>query len=451
MPINSQNFIASIKNFIWNTAERPSTQTLFQDLEYQCERLSPIAIVSAFVIWLPYIPIDIQILPEVPVLVLIRVGFTLVGLVSFAILMSKPFQYWGFVIGILLVVYMLWGAATVAILSNGAPAYIGGFILCLLVVTFAAPLPLSWIFGIFTLSYVYLFGGFWLFNVSLDSHLQRYSIQDLTTVILVSYGFSAIQYRVRKANFIRSKTFEEKKTESNRLLQSIIPKSISETQGQLKPNRFENVTILFTGFERFSEIAGSLPADETVNQLNKLFIQFSEICDNHQVEKIKTVGDRFIACAGLPKSSVTHAIDCCLVAVKIQSLMQEFNTKNAKQGLPQWRLRIGIHSGPVIAGVIGQRKFLYDIWGQTVNIASMLEENSVTNRINISRSTYDLVKNGFECSYRGISQTASKSKIDMFFLEGIQPYFSVKGQGKTANQDFVTFYKQILSNKLKEK
>ena len=439
-----------IKNLFWNTAERPFPKTLYQDLEYQCERLSPMAILAALLIWLPYIPIDVQLLPEIPMVVLIRIGFSIVSLIGFALLMSKPFGYWGFVIGVLFIGYMLFGAATVAILSNGAPAYIGGFILCILVATFVAPLPLSWSYGIFTVSYIYLFGGFWFFDISLNSNVQRYSLQDLSTVILVSYGFSAIQYRIRKSNFERSRIFEEKKIESDRLLQSIIPKSIVNTRqsiGQLQPKQFENVTLLFTGLEGFSEIVATLPAKETVNRLNQLFNEFSKICDQYQVEKIKTVGDRFIASAGLPNSSPTHAIDCCLAAVRIRDFMLQVNQNNLRVGQPPLKLRIGIHSGPVIGGIVGQRKFLFDVWGETVNLASRFEENCVVNKINISRSTYNLVKSGFECSYRGVSQDNSKPKLDMFFLEGIQPYFSKNGEGKIPNQDFKDFYKKTLLNK----
>jgi adenylate cyclase len=154
-------------------------------------------------------------------------------------------------------------------------------------------------------------------------------------------------------------------------------------------------------------------------------------------------------CAGgLPSPNKTHAIDCCLAALEIQSFMNQMKEIKTQQGFDYWELRLGMNTGPLVAGVVGHKKFAYDVWGDTVNTASRLESSGVPGKINIAVSTYELVKDFFDCEHRGQVQAKNKGEIDMYFLNGIRPEFSVNGEGRVPNADFLGKYKSILRSRI---
>ncbi len=201
------------------------------------------------------------------------------------------------------------------------------------------------------------------------------------------------------------------------LLHSILPADVANelsSTGESKPARFESVTILFTDFSGFTQAVASIPADRMVAELNELFAAFDDITDRCGVEKIKTIGDAYMAAAGLPKPCGDHALRCVRAALGIAEYVAERN----KRSPFKWGIRIGVHSGPVVAGVVGKRKYAYDIWGDTVNLASRFESASEPGRVNISAYTYDLVQEEFECEYRGKVDAKGKGAIDMYFVIG---------------------------------
>jgi len=175
--------------------------------------------------------------------------------------------------------------------------------------------------------------------------------------------------------------------------------------------------VLFTDFVGFSKIAESLSPQELITDLNEHFIVFDAIVAKHNLEKIKTIGDAYMCAGGIPVTNNTHAVDAILAAIEIQSYMLEANAKREAEGRPIWELRIGIHTGPVVAGVIGSWKFAYNIWGDTVNIASRMESCSEGGRVNISNATFDMVKDWFSCMYRGKVAAKNKDEVDMYYVE----------------------------------
>ena len=154
---------------------------------------------------------------------------------------------------------------------------------------------------------------------------------------------------------------------------------------------------------------------ELVNELDECFKAFDNIIGKYNIEKIKTIGDAYLAVSGLPAPQVYHAENIVMAALEISAFMQE---RNKKLGDKTFRMRIGIHSGNVIAGIVGLKKFAYDIWGDTVNIAARMEQNSEPGKINISEATYELIKYKFNCTYRGEIEAKNKGKLGMYFVDG---------------------------------
>ncbi len=214
----------------------------------------------------------------------------------------------------------------------------------------------------------------------------------------------------------RTAQLKQEQARTRDLLHSILPADIAEelsATGESRPARHESATILFTDFSGFTQTVASIPADRMVAELNELFAAFDDITDRFGVEKIKTIGDAYMAAAGLPKACADHAHRCVRAGLGIVSYIEARNQRSAFK----WAIRVGIHSGPVVAGVVGKRKYAFDIWGDTVNLASRLESAGEVGRVNISAYTYDLVQDQFECEYRGKIDAKGKGAIDMYFVK----------------------------------
>ena len=232
---------------------------------------------------------------------------------------------------------------------------------------------------------------------------------------------------------------EAARERSDRLLKSILPESIAEelkTSGRVEPRFHEATTILFADFKAFTRLTETLDPAGLIRQLDRNFARFDEIAQANGLETIKTIGDAYLAAGGLPEMNRTHPIDACLAALQMQSFIFGSNRQREKLRLPPWELRIGINSGPVVAGIVGQRRFTYDVWGNAVNIAQRLEEACEPGRVNISASTLHQVSRLFETEARGSVQVKHIGAIDMYFLNRIRPEFSADPEGHSPNEAF---------------
>ncbi|HMX34678.1 MAG TPA: adenylate/guanylate cyclase domain-containing protein, partial [Leptospiraceae bacterium] len=154
----------------------------------------------------------------------------------------------------------------------------------------------------------------------------------------------------------------------------------------------------------------------------------------------KTIGDAYMCAGGIPKQNATHAVDTCLAALEIVELIKQIKEIKSSLNLPSWEIRIGIHSGSVVGGVIGKTKFAFDIWGDTVNLASRMESSGEVARVNISEKTYHIVKDFFDCEYRGELEAKNKGKVKMYFVNRIKPELSVDNNGRVPNDKFNLIY-----------
>ena len=213
---------------------------------------------------------------------------------------------------------------------------------------------------------------------------------------------------------------EKEREKSDRLLLNILPEETAaelKEKGRATPRHYEMVSVLFTDFKGFTMVAESLTAEEVVMELDKCFLEFDRIAEKHNLEKIKTIGDAYMCAGGLPVANSTNPADAVAAALEIRDFMETERKKRAAGGESYWQLRIGINTGPVVAGVVGKNKFAYDIWGDAVNIASRMESSGEPGKVNISGATYELVKDRFVCSYRGKVAAKNKGEIDMYFVD----------------------------------
>ncbi|EKJ87791.1 class 3 adenylate cyclase [Leptospira meyeri] len=239
---------------------------------------------------------------------------------------------------------------------------------------------------------------------------------------------------------------EEERRKNEKLLLNILPFDIAEElkeKGATEPILYENVSVMFTDFKGFTQIAEFLSPQELIRDLDACFVQFDKITERYKLEKLKTIGDSYMCAGGIPKRNQTHAIDSVLAALEIQSFMNLMKQIKADQGLPFWELRLGIHSGPLVAGVIGEKKFAYDVWGDTVNTASRMESSGTPGKINVSGETYGMIKDVFECEYRGKINAKNKGEVEMFYVLGLKAEFSLFEDQRTPNENFWKYYETL--------
>jgi class 3 adenylate cyclase/Tfp pilus assembly protein PilF len=213
----------------------------------------------------------------------------------------------------------------------------------------------------------------------------------------------------------------KEKERSEELLLNILPaetaKELKE-KGQADAQLIEEVTVLFTDFKGFTAMSEQLSPKDLVKDLHLCFSLFDEICGKHNVEKIKTIGDAYMAAGGLPTPNMTHAQDVVNAALEMAQIVEAGKAKKIAANLPYFQVRIGVHTGPVVAGIVGVKKFQYDIWGDTVNTASRMKSSGEVGQVNISQNTYALLKNNPEFSFKSRGKISAKGKglLEMFFV-----------------------------------
>ena len=245
---------------------------------------------------------------------------------------------------------------------------------------------------------------------------RNYSIAGTVLFIMLFFFILRNYLNQKKSNLIISK----EKDRSERLLLNILPYEVAEelkVKGSSDAKDYEKVTVLFTDFKGFTQISEKMAPSQLVGEINYCFSAFDNIIDKYGIEKIKTIGDSYMCAGGIPIENNTHPEDVVNAALEIRDFMnKQFSEKNLKGEIP-FEIRIGIHTGPVVAGIVGVKKFAYDIWGDTVNTASRMESSGEPGKVNISGATYEHIKEKFNCIYRGKVEAKHKGMVDMYYVE----------------------------------
>ncbi|TAH19152.1 MAG: hypothetical protein EAZ08_09770 [Cytophagales bacterium] len=217
----------------------------------------------------------------------------------------------------------------------------------------------------------------------------------------------------------RGKDLQKEKEKSEKLLLNILPAKVAEElkeKNYSAPRYYEKVTVLFTDFKGFTTIAEKMTPEEIIGELNTIFSEFDRICKEYNLEKIKTIGDAYMCAGGIPEPNDTNAVDAVYAALEMQQYMAALAEKKKARGEHYFELRLGINTGAIVAGVVGESKFAYDIWGDAVNLASRMESGGEPGRVNISENTHELIKDKFDCTYRGKISVKNKGEVDMYFV-----------------------------------
>lgn len=218
----------------------------------------------------------------------------------------------------------------------------------------------------------------------------------------------------------KNRLIAKEKERSEELLLNILPVETADELkkfGKASPRYYSEVSVLFTDFKNFTRFAEKLTPDQLVAEIDFCFRKFDEITTRHGLEKIKTIGDAYMCASGVPVQNSNNAVSIVAAAIEIRDFMVEMRKERQAKGDDYWEIRIGINTGPIVAGIVGIRKFAYDIWGDTVNIAARMESGGEAGKINISGTTYELVKKQFTCTYRGKVEAKNKGEIEMYFVE----------------------------------
>ena len=254
----------------------------------------------------------------------------------------------------------------------------------------------------------------------LDLKRQKIAKNTLIGGLSLVFVITLILFRNYRNKIKVNKILDRQNAEIESLLLNILPQEVAhelQKTGNATPRFYEKASVLFTDFKNFSKFADELSPQEVVSELSECFVAFDEIIEKNNLEKIKTIGDSYMCAGGIPTPYDEHPLDMINASLEIQQYINDRNEKRALVNLPAWDIRIGVNTGPIVAGVVGKKKYAYDIWGGTVNVASRLESNGEAGRVNISAATHELIKHKYACTYRGKILAKNVGEVEMYFVD----------------------------------
>jgi class 3 adenylate cyclase len=254
----------------------------------------------------------------------------------------------------------------------------------------------------------------------------------------LNFRFARTQYMLEQIINKRTEDLITEKERTEALLSNVLPKNTADeimSKGKATKIKYNFVTVLFSDIQGFTKIAEEMNPEVLIDELDKFFFHFDSVVEKYGIEKIKTIGDAYMCAGGIPEKNRTNPVEVILAALEMQQYMERLKVASEIAGMKFWDIRIGIHTGTVVAGVVGHKKLSYDIWGDTVNTASRMESSGTAGKINISGTTYEFVKDFFTCEHRGKMPVKYKGELDMYYVNGIRE--SLRDENNGPNEKFI--------------
>ncbi|MCU0846835.1 MAG: adenylate/guanylate cyclase domain-containing protein [Spirochaetes bacterium] len=424
-------------------------ETFIEELNYQCGRIVLASSVIIIFAWLPYLSLDTMLHPEEPLFLYIRLGLSILGVIMLVLQFLPYFKKKGLALMVIIGVYLELATAVITGLSGGDSVYIGGYLFILMLIPLV-PFPRIMQWGLVAGSAIVFFAAGLSRGMKFVTMKERYSLNDIIMTVLVSSIFIYILDKIRFKSWQKSKMIENQKMDIikdkeniDKLLLNMLPSPIADelkNQGYVKPICYSSSTIVFTDFVDFTKIMETMTPDDLILELHKYFSFFDSMMEMYNLEKLKTIGDIYMYAGGMPETNSTHAVDAVMGALEMLDYMGRVNRAKEAVGKPPWNIRIGINTGALVAGIVGEKKFVYDVWGDAVNIASRIESSGEPGKVNISNTTLEAAQDFFDMEYRGKIMAKNKGVVDVFSVKGIRAALSVNGEGNAPNDEFRKLY-----------
>ena len=292
----------------------------------------------------------------------------------------------------------------------------------------------------------------WYFSrLAIILYLLTISLVIWTLFDLLNLRFARKLYTLEQIINKRTEDLIIEKEKTEALLANVLPKNTASEimeKGKATKIKYNFVTVLFSDIQGFTKIAEEMNPEVLIDELDKFFFHFDSVVEKYGIEKIKTIGDAYMCAGGIPEKNRTNPVEIILAALEMKAYMTNLKETSELEGMKYWDIRMGIHTGTVVAGVVGQKKLSYDIWGDTVNTASRMESSGEAGKINISGTTYEFVKDFFTFEYRGKMPVKYKGELEMYFVNGIIPDLS--DENGAPNRKFIVKMQMIKLQDIEE-
>jgi len=292
----------------------------------------------------------------------------------------------------------------------------------------------------------------WYFShLALVVYFLLFSVVIWAVYDILNLRFARRQYSLEQIINKRTEDLIIEKEKTEELLANVLPRNTASEimeKGKATKIKYNFVTVLFSDIQGFTKIAEEMNPEMLIDELDKFFFYFDSVVEKFGIEKIKTIGDAYMCAGGIPEKNRTNPVEVILAALEMKAYMNKLKITSEIEGMKYWDIRIGIHTGTVVAGVVGQKKLSFDIWGDTVNTASRMESSGEAGKINISGTTYEFVKEFFSCEYRGKMPVKYKGELEMYFVNGIIPELSE--ENGNPNRKFIVKMQQIKLQDIEE-
>ena len=292
----------------------------------------------------------------------------------------------------------------------------------------------------------------WYFShLALVVYFLLFSVVIWAVYDILNLRFARRQYSLEQIINKRTEDLIIEKEKTEELLANVLPRNTASEimeKGKATKIKYNFVTVLFSDIQGFTKIAEEMNPEMLIDELDKFFFYFDSVVEKFGIEKIKTIGDAYMCAGGIPEKNRTNPVEVILAALEMKAYMNKLKITSEIEGMKYWDIRIGIHTGTVVAGVVGQKKLSFDIWGDTVNTASRMESSGEAGKINISGTTFEFVKEFFSCEYRGKMPVKYKGELEMYFVNGIIPELS--DENGNPNRKFIVKMQQIKLQDIEE-